>query len=95
MDVLISSRLHLLILGSINHVPLVGISRGSKVDNFLAPFGLDAVGSVESCDFDRLVAETARWLDGRDEFRQRSEKVRADLLARLDRATGRLKEVLR
>lgn len=95
MDVLISSRLHLLILGSINHVPLVGISRGSKVDNFLAPFGLEAVGSVESCDFDRLVAETARWLDGRDEFRKRSEKVRADLLARLDRAMGRLKEVLR
>lgn len=95
MDVLISSRLHLLILGSINHVPLVGISRGSKVDNFLAPFGLEAVGSVESCDFDRLVAETARWLNGRDEFRQRSEKVRADLLARLDRAMGRLKEVLR
>ena len=95
MDILISSRLHLLILGSINHVPLVGISRGSKVDNFLAPFGLEAVGSVESCDFDRLVAETARWLDGRDEFRQRSEKVRADLLARLDRAMARLKEVLR
>ncbi len=95
MDVLISSRLHLLILGSINHVPLVGISRGSKVDNFLAPFGLEAVGSVESCDFDRLVAETARWLDARDEFRTRSEKVRADLLARLDRAMARLKEVLR
>lgn len=95
MDVLISSRLHLLILGSINHVPLVGISRGSKVDNFLAPFGLEAVGSVESCDFDRLVSETARLLDGRDEFRQRSEKVRADLLARLDRAMARLKEVLR
>ncbi len=95
MDVLISSRLHLLILGSINHIPLVGISRGSKVDNFLAPFSLEAVGSVESCDFDRLVGETARWLDGRDEFRQRSEKVRADLLARLDRAMARLKEVLR
>lgn len=94
MDVLISSRLHLLILGSINRVPLIGISRGSKVDNFLAPFGLKAVGSVESCDFDRLVEETGYWCAHREEFRARSEKVRANLLARLETAKARLREVL-
>lgn len=86
MDLLISSRLHLLILGSINHVPMIGISRGSKVDNFLAPFGLAAVGSVENCDFDALVAETSRMLKAREAFAETSRSVRSALLQRLDRA---------
>lgn len=94
MDVLISSRLHLLILGSIHHVPLIGISRGSKVDNFLAPFGLQAVGSVESCDFTRLIAETRRLIAHREDFVETSKTVRADLLARLDHARTLLAQTL-
>jgi polysaccharide pyruvyl transferase WcaK-like protein len=90
MDVLISSRLHLLILGSIHHVPMIGISRGSKVDNFLAPFGLHAVGSVEHCDFDALVAETGRLLDHRPAFEAQSRTVRSHLLERLDHARALL-----
>lgn len=95
MDVLISSRLHLLILGSIGHVPLIGISRGSKVDNFLAPYGLHPVGSVESCDFDLLCRETVRWCANREEFVARSGRVRAALLDRLEKAKEKLKEALR
>ncbi len=94
MDVIISSRLHLLILGSIHHVPLIGISRGSKVDNFLAPFGLESVGSVEACDFDALVRETFRLLEQRGAFEARSRGVRDALLHRLDTARSRLAEVL-
>lgn len=94
MDVLISSRLHLLILGSIHHVPLIGISRGSKVDNFLAPFGLKAAGSVESCDFDALVRETRRLLKGRAAFEETSRRVRNDLLARLEVAREALASTL-
>jgi polysaccharide pyruvyl transferase WcaK-like protein len=94
MDVLISSRLHLLILGSINHVPLIGISRGSKVDNFLAPFGLRAVGSVEDCDFPSLVAETRRLLESRQEFEATSRAVRGVLLEHLDGARGALRAAL-
>ncbi len=94
MDVIISSRLHLLILGSIHHVPLIGISRGSKVDNFLAPFGLQAVGSVESCDFPALVREARRLLDGRAAFEETSKNVRSALMARLDNARTRLRAVL-
>jgi len=94
MDVLISSRLHLLILGSIHHVPLIGISRGSKVDNFLAPFGLQAVGSVESCDFEALLRETRRLLGGRAAFEATSRRVRADLLARLEAAREQLASTL-
>jgi polysaccharide pyruvyl transferase WcaK-like protein len=94
MDVIISSRLHLLILGSINHVPIIGISRGSKVDNFLEPFGLKAVGSVESCDFDSLVRETDRLLRDGKGFRESSRRVREKLLQRLDRARERLSDEL-
>lgn len=94
MDVVISSRLHLLILASIFHLPLIGISRGSKVDNFLAPFGLQTVGSVEDCDFDRLVAETARLLQEKPTFAAQSQTVRDKLLVRLAHARQRLRETL-
>jgi polysaccharide pyruvyl transferase WcaK-like protein len=94
MDLLISSRLHLLILGSIHHVPMLGISRGSKVDNFLAPFGLKPVGSVESCDFDALVAEARRLLNARQHFEKTSRAVRKSLLARLDKAREQLAKTL-
>ncbi|MEI8078524.1 MAG: carbonic anhydrase, partial [bacterium] len=94
LNVIISSRLHLLIFASIVHVPIIGISRGSKVDNFLAPFGLRAVGSVDECDFAAVLAETARLLASQDVFAVTSRRVRADLLARLAAATERLKAVL-
>jgi len=94
LDVVVSSRLHLLILASIVHVPIVGISRGSKVDNFLQPFELHAMGSVEECNFDALFQETGRLLAERDGFVARSERVRADLLKRLEYAKGVLKAAL-
>jgi polysaccharide pyruvyl transferase WcaK-like protein len=86
MDVVVSSRLHLLILAAIVHVPIIGISRGSKVDNFLAPYGLKSVGSVEDCAFSSLYSETARMLAGREEFVGRSKRVLAELLERLETA---------
>jgi polysaccharide pyruvyl transferase WcaK-like protein len=94
LDVVAASRLHLLILASILHVPIIGISRGSKVDNFLEPFGLTSVGSVESCDFGRLEGEFRRLLDDRAGFERRSRQVRQELLTRLERARVRLREVL-
>jgi polysaccharide pyruvyl transferase WcaK-like protein len=93
LDVIASSRLHLLILASILHVPIIGISRGSKVDNFLEPFGLTSVGSVETCDFGRLESEFRRLLAERAGFDRRSREVRQELLARLERARLRLREV--
>ncbi len=91
-----SSRLHLLILSSIFHIPLVGISRGSKVDNFLAPFGLTAVGTVEQCNFEIFFSEIQAWVKGThsEEFRDTSERVRKEMLKRLSRAESLLKKVL-
>lgn len=94
MDCVISSRLHLLILASISHVPIIGISRGSKVDNYLHQYGLESVGSVDDCDFKLLFQETERLLNEREEFAVKSRRVRSDLLGRMQTARERLAEVL-
>ena len=94
LDLVISSRLHLLILASIVHVPIIGISRGTKVDNFLAPFGQVSAGSVVQCDFDHMQSELDRLIDSREEFMEVSAYVHEMLLDRLADATTRLAEVL-
>jgi polysaccharide pyruvyl transferase WcaK-like protein len=95
MDAIASSRLHLLILASIVHIPIIGISRGSKVDNFLKPFGLIPVGDVDSCDFTGLKTEILRLLNSRDEFEEQSQNVRSQLLHRLGSAIRQLEQLLR
>jgi polysaccharide pyruvyl transferase WcaK-like protein len=94
LDLVISSRLHLLILASVLHVPIIGISRGSKVDNFLSPFGHASAGTVDECDFDHMQAELDRLIESRDEFEAVSSSVHEMLLQRLDAAKVRLAEVL-
>ena len=94
LDVVISSRLHLLILASIHHVPLIGIARGSKVDNYLAPYGLRPAGSVDVCRFSELWQETQRLLSERSAFERVSRRVLADLERRLTDATGHLEQLL-
>jgi polysaccharide pyruvyl transferase WcaK-like protein len=95
LDLVISSRLHLLILASIVHVPIIGISRGTKVDNFLAPFGQVSAGSVVQCDFDHMQSELDRLIDSREEFMEVSTYVHEMLLERLTDATTRLAELLK
>jgi polysaccharide pyruvyl transferase WcaK-like protein len=94
LDVVISSRLHLLILAASMHVPIIGISRGSKVDNFLAPFGLKSAGTVDECDFSHLQQEVHRLLEERAEFESISRTVRAELLQRLEDAEMLFSDVL-
>ena len=93
-DLIVSSRLHLLILGLNNLVPGVGIARGSKISNFISQFGLVTAGSTDQLDLPALT-EAAEWaLAHRDEFRLRARFVRAGLLADLDHAIGLLKQTL-
>jgi polysaccharide pyruvyl transferase WcaK-like protein len=94
LDLVISSRLHLLILASVLHVPIIGISRGTKVDNFLAPFGQTSAGSVDACDFDHMRNEVDRLIDSRAEFEEVSTAVHDMLLQRLDTAKNRFSELL-
>ena len=86
MSVVVSSRLHLLILSSIVGVPIVGIARGSKVDNFLAHFDLVPVGSVDDCDFSALKREVIRMLEAPEAYRERARIVQAEGLERLESA---------
>ena len=94
LDLVVSSRLHLLILASVLHVPIIGISRGSKVDNFLAPFGHISAGSVDECDFEHIQNEIDRLIDSRDEFKEVSSAVHELLLFRLKIARDRLADLL-
>jgi len=93
--VLVSSRLHLLILGANAGTPGIGIERGSKISNWLANFGETTAGTVESCDF----AEVRRRIEatlGRPDAEARAEvrKVMEEMRRRLDAASELLRRVL-
>lgn len=93
-SVIVSSRLHLLILGLNNLVPGVGIARGSKIEFFLSRFGLTTAGTTDALDLPHLT-ESVEWaLSHQDEFKQRAASVRAGLLADLDRAKELLRQTL-
>jgi polysaccharide pyruvyl transferase WcaK-like protein len=93
-SVIVSSRLHLLILGLNSLVPGVGIARGSKIEFFLSRFGLATAGTTDRLDLPRLT-ESVEWaLSHQDEFKSRAAAVRAEMLADLDRATALLKQTL-
>ena len=93
--VLVSSRLHLLILGSNAGTPGVGIERGSKISNYLAEFGETPAGTVKSCDFSGVRSRVERTLARPDsEVRAEVLKVMAALHRRLDAAAEKLKKTL-
>ena len=93
-SVIVSSRLHLLILGLNNLVPGVGIARGSKIAFFLSRFGLTTAGTTDKLDLP-LLTESVEWaLKHRDEFKRHAATIRAGLLADLDRAKALLKQTL-
>ena len=56
-DVVLSSRLHLLILAANAGTPGLGIARGSKLANWLSNFGQTVVGSVYDCDWDKVTEQ--------------------------------------
>jgi len=95
-NLIISSRLHLLILASISKVPIVGLSRGSKIDNFLSRLGEKSAGSVDDFDLanikkycDRLLMNKAGYLkkagkiieEMKDQAKE-SRKLLADVLSK-------------
>jgi len=93
-SVIVSSRLHLLILGLNNLVPGVGIARGSKIEYFLSRFGLATAGSTDALDLPRLTESVEHALAHQNEFKRRAASVRAGLLADLGRAETLLKRTL-
>lgn len=55
-SVVLSSRLHLLILAANVGTPVLGIARGSKLANWLANFGRTVEGGVYDCDWKAVTA---------------------------------------
>jgi polysaccharide pyruvyl transferase WcaK-like protein len=79
-DVVLSSRLHLLILAANAGTPILGIARGSKLANWPANFGREVEGSGYDCDWKKVTEHVMAELDGRH----------GDWLAARDAAYARL-----
>ncbi len=79
-DVVLSSRLHLLILAANAGTPVMGLARGSKLANWLANFGRRVEGSVQDCDWDAATRRVLAALRDRGDW----DAVRASAYARLE-----------
>ncbi|MBQ9336817.1 MAG: polysaccharide pyruvyl transferase family protein [Lentisphaeria bacterium] len=91
----VSSRLHLLILAANAGVPGLGIERGSKISNWLNAFGRTSSGTVEDCDpesLERQILELAAQPE--ETLKADTAKVMMQLHERLDKAVVLLREAL-
>ena len=91
----VSSRLHLLILAANAGVPGLGIARGSKIANFLKAFGREPSGSVDDCDLEALYGQIEALLAVPPEtLRAETLKVMRSMHERLENASGLLRRAL-
>ncbi len=93
--VVVSSRLHLLILASNVGTPIVGVTRGSKIPNWLDNFALKDAGSVYDCDFAAIKNSVEKFIAANPSETSKSiTAVMASLHKRLDTAAMALKKAL-
>ena len=85
-DVVLSSRLHLLILAANVGTPILGIARGSKLANWLSNFGRTVEGSVYDCDWDKVTSRVLAALKDRGDWDARRDGAYAALRCRMDGA---------
>ena len=84
-SVVLSSRLHLLILAANVGTPGLGIARGSKLANWLSNFGENVVGSVYDCDWGKVTDLVLAAFKSRGDW----DAVRADAYVRLNERLAR------
>lgn len=89
-DVVLSSRLHLLILAANVGTPGLGIARGSKLANWLANFGRSVEGSVYDCKWDKVAEHVFAALNDRGGWEAVRAKAYAALHGRLEAARREL-----
>ena len=89
-DVVLSSRLHLLILAANVGTPILGIARGSKLANWLSNFGESVVGSVYDCDWKAVTQRVLDKLGKRGDWDERRAAAYQMLNARLEKARKEL-----
>ena len=84
-SVVLSSRLHLLILAANVGTPGLGIARGSKLANWLSNFGESVVGSVYDCDWGKVTEKVLAAFKDRGDW----DAVHADAYVRLNERLAR------
>jgi polysaccharide pyruvyl transferase WcaK-like protein len=87
-DVVLSSRLHLLILAANVGTPILGIARGSKLGNWLDNFGRKVEGSVFDCDWKRVTEHVLAALRDRGDWDAVCAAAYARLVSRFEKARG-------
>ncbi len=85
-DVVLSSRLHLLILAANVGTPGLGIARGSKLANWLSNFNRTVEGSVFDCDWERVTEHVLSAMKDRGDWDKVRDAVYAALFSRLEKA---------
>ena len=90
-DVVLSSRLHLLILAA----PGLGIARGSKLANWLSNFGSTVEGSVYDCDWNKVTEHVLAAIKNRGDWDAVRDRAYAELTSRLETARGELIALLK
>ena len=85
-DVVLSSRLHLLILAANVGTPILGIARGSKLANWLDNFGRTVEGGVFDCDWKRVTGHVLTALRDRSDWDEVRAAAYARLMDRLEKA---------
>ncbi len=87
LSLIISSRLHLIILGAVMGVPSVGIGRGSgKVRTFLGKFGVEPAGDFDTVNFEALKTRV-------DDIWSRREELKPVILAAIGKEQDHFREV--
>lgn len=91
----LSSRLHLLILAANVGTPILGIARGSKLGNWLANFGRAVEGDVYDCDWAKVTRHVLDAFESRGDWDEVRDTAYAGLYRRLETActefVGRLR----
>ena len=87
-SVVLSSRLHLLILAANVGTPILGIARGSKLANWLVNFGRTVEGSVSDCDWKKVTEHVLAALKDRGDWDAVRAAAYGRLNARLETARG-------
>jgi len=89
-DVVLSSRLHLLILAANVGTPGLGIARGSKLANWLANFNRTVEGSVFDCDWESVTRHVLDAMRDRGDWDAVRGAAYGRLQARLQKARGEM-----
>ena len=94
-DVVLSSRLHLLILAANAGTPGLGIARGSKLANWLSNFGSTVEGSVYDCDWNKVTEHVLAAIKNRGDWDAVRDRAYAELTSRLETSRGELVALLK